>query len=126
MTDKTVISKKISPVVIVFLGLLAAIAPLSTDMYLPALPSMTDNFNVSSSTVQLTLTGSLVGMAVGQLFAGPLSDIFGRKPPLIASMLIFSLVVFYQTVFIPFCVFACYRAFSAVRELLLPVPSCVI
>lgn len=91
MTDKTVISKKISPVVIVFLGLLAAIAPLSTDMYLPALPSMTDNFNVSSSMVQLTLTGSLVGMAVGQLFAGPLSDIFGRKPPLIASMLIFSL-----------------------------------
>ena len=91
MTDKTVINKKISPVVIVFLGLLAAIAPLSTDMYLPALPVMTDNFNVSSSMVQLTLTGSLVGMAVGQLFAGPLSDIFGRKPPLIASMLIFSL-----------------------------------
>ena len=131
MADKTVINKKIPPVVIVFLGLLAAIAPLSTDMYLPALPSMTDNFNVSSSMVQLTLTGSLVGMAVGQLFAGPLSDIFGRKPPLIASMLIFSLatagqVVFYQTVFIPFCVFVCYRGFSAVRELLLPVPSCVI
>ena len=79
MTDKTVINKKISPVVIVFLGLLAAIAPLSTDMYLPALPVMTDNFNVSSSMVQLTLTGSLVGMAVGQLFAGPLSDIFGRN-----------------------------------------------
>lgn len=91
MADKTVINKKISPVVIVFLGLLAAIAPLSTDMYLPALPAMTDNFNVSSSMVQLTLTGSLVGMAVGQLFAGSLSDIFGRKPPLIASMLIFSL-----------------------------------
>ena len=49
MADKTVINKKISPVVIVFLGLLAAIAPLSTDMYLPALPAMTDNFNVSSS-----------------------------------------------------------------------------
>lgn len=129
MTDKTVINKKISPVVIVFLGLLVAIAPLSTDMYLPALPAMTDNFNVSSSMVQLTLTGSLVGMAVGQLFAGPLSDIFGRKPPLIASMLIFSLATagcFYQTVFIPFCIFVCYRGFSAVRELLLPVPSCVI
>ncbi len=59
----------------VFLGMLAALAPLATDMYLPALPVMTAAFSVGASTVQLSLTMTMIGMAVGPLFAGPISDL---------------------------------------------------
>lgn len=58
----------------VFLGMLAAIAPLSTDMYLPALPSMMTAFGVTPSVIQLTLTASMAGMALGQIAVGPISD----------------------------------------------------
>lgn len=75
---------------VVFLGMLAAIAPLSTDMYLPTLPEMMGNFNVSSSMVQLTLTFSMAGMAAGQLFAGPVSDEKGRRMPLLTAMVVFA------------------------------------
>ncbi|MCI1821467.1 multidrug effflux MFS transporter [Megasphaera sueciensis] len=75
---------------IVFLGMLAAIAPLSTDMYLPALPAMMADFSVTPSMIQMTLTASMAGMAVGQIFAGPASDGKGRKGPLTAGMLIFT------------------------------------
>lgn len=75
---------------IVFLGMLAAIAPLSTDMYLPALPAMMTDFSVTPSMIQMTLTASMAGMAVGQIFAGPVSDGKGRKGPLAAGMLIFT------------------------------------
>jgi len=75
---------------VVFLGMLAAIAPLSTDMYLPALPEMMGNFNVSSSMVQLTLTVSMGGGAAGQLFAGPVSDEKGRRMPLLTAMVVFA------------------------------------
>ncbi|MBQ1266517.1 MAG: multidrug effflux MFS transporter [Proteobacteria bacterium] len=68
---------------------LTAFAPFVTDMYLPSLPSMTTYFNVSTSEVQLGLTTSMVGLAVGQLIAGPLSDKFGRKLPLIVSLVLF-------------------------------------
>lgn len=75
----------------VFLGVLAALAPLSTDMYLPSLPEMMDDFHVSPSVIQLTLTASMAGMAIGQIFAGPVSDEMGRKRPLIFSMAVFAL-----------------------------------
>ena len=75
----------------VFLGMLAALAPLATDMYLPALPVMTAAFGVRASTVQLSLTMTMIGMAVGPLFAGPISDHWGRKRPLCIGMLFFSL-----------------------------------
>lgn len=52
---------------IVFLGMLAAMAPLSTDMYLPALPEFSEDFHISASLAQLTLTMTLIGMAVGQI-----------------------------------------------------------
>ena len=70
---------------IVVLGLLVALGPLTIDMYLPALPAIVDDFATSSAAVQLTLTGTLVGLALGQLLIGPLSDAVGRRAPLIAG-----------------------------------------
>ncbi len=72
------------------LGALVALAPLSTDLYLPALPSLGEFFGASVSLVQLSLTASMIGMAVGHLIVGPLSDKYGRKRPLIISMIIFA------------------------------------
>ena len=71
---------------IVVLGLLVALGPLTIDMYLPALPRIADELSVSSSLVQLTLTGTLAGLALGQLVVGPLSDSLGRRRPLMAGI----------------------------------------
>lgn len=57
--------------ILVFLGVLTAFGPFVTDMYLPTLPAMTEYFNTTSSQVQLGLTASMVGLAVGQLFLVP-------------------------------------------------------
>lgn len=73
---------------IVVLGLLVALGPLTIDMYLPALPSIADDLSVSSSVVQLTLTGTLAGLAIGQLVIGPLSDSLGRRKPLMAGIVL--------------------------------------
>lgn len=75
--------------ILVFLGMLTAFGPFVTDMYLPTLPAMSDFFNTTSSMVQLGLTTSMVGLAVGQLFFGPLSDKYGRRSPLIIAMMLF-------------------------------------
>jgi DHA1 family bicyclomycin/chloramphenicol resistance-like MFS transporter len=83
--------KKGTLVLTLILGMLAAIAPLSTDMYLPALPFMQNEFSASTSLIQLTLTTSMVGMALGQIFAGPISDMKGRKLPLLTGLTIFTL-----------------------------------
>ena len=71
---------------IVLLGLLVALGPLTIDMYLPALPRIADELSVSSSVAQLTLTGTLAGLALGQLVIGPLSDSLGRRRPLMAGI----------------------------------------
>jgi DHA1 family bicyclomycin/chloramphenicol resistance-like MFS transporter len=63
-------------------GALTAFAPLSIDMYLPALPSIARDFHTGPSQVQLTLTAFLAGIALGQLLAGPVSDAIGRRRPL--------------------------------------------
>lgn len=76
---------------IVFLGLLSAFGPFITDMYLPTLPAMADIFNTTPTKVQVGLTTSLIGLAVGQLFFGPLSDKYGRKPIIIGSLVLFSI-----------------------------------
>lgn len=73
---------------IVVLGLLVALGPLTIDMYLPALPRIADDLSVSSSVVQLTLTGTLAGLALGQLVVGPLSDSLGRRRPLMAGIVL--------------------------------------
>ena len=64
------------------LGGLSAFGPLSIDMYLPALPTITAGFRTGAPQVQLTLTACVVGLALGQLLAGPLSDALGRRRPL--------------------------------------------
>lgn len=83
--------KKMMAFLTVFLGMLAAIAPLSTDMYLPALPFMMEDFSVTPSMIQLTLTASMAGMAAGQIIAGPASDDMGRRKPLVIGMAVFTL-----------------------------------
>lgn len=75
----------------IFLGLMTAVAPLATDMYLPALPELAEFFGISPSLAQLTLTMTMAGMALGQLFGGPLSDRFGRKVPILVGMTVFTL-----------------------------------
>ncbi|MGN6871807.1 MAG: multidrug effflux MFS transporter [Solirubrobacteraceae bacterium] len=74
------------PRLIVILGGLSAFGPLSMDMYLPGLPSLTREFGASASTGQLTLTACMLGIAAGQLFVGPLSDTLGRRRPLLAGL----------------------------------------
>ncbi|MDE7345912.1 MAG: multidrug effflux MFS transporter [Muribaculaceae bacterium] len=73
------------------LGLLCGFGPFVTDMYLPTLPSMTEVFHTSPSMVQLGLTMSMLGLAVGQLFFGPISDRYGRKKILMSALLLFAL-----------------------------------
>lgn len=74
---------------LILLGMLTAFGPLVTDMYLPTLPSMAGYFGTSSSMVQMGLTASMIGLALGQLFFGPLSDKYGRRIPLLAAMWLF-------------------------------------
>lgn len=83
------IKKNSAQFVFVFLGMLTAFGPFVTDMYLPSLPAMQTYFSTGVSMVQMGLTFSMLGLALGQLVFGPLSDRFGRRPPLIASMLLF-------------------------------------
>lgn len=75
----------------IVLGSLSAIGPLSIDMYLPALPMLTENLSTTTSLAQLSLTACLLGIALGQIFVGPLSDSRGRKKPLIISLIIYGL-----------------------------------
>jgi DHA1 family bicyclomycin/chloramphenicol resistance-like MFS transporter len=72
---------------VVVLGLLTMFGPLSLDLYLPALPQLADDLATSASAAQLSITACLVGLALGQLVAGPLSDRLGRRRPLMVGLL---------------------------------------
>lgn len=76
------------------LGCLAGIGPLCTDLYLPALPQIAAKLSTSASFVQFSLTATLLGIAVGQIFIGPNSDIHGRRKPLTLSLIIFIITSF--------------------------------
>lgn len=73
------------------LAMLMALLPLSTDMYLPSLPSILTGLQATPVSVQWTLSALMIGMAVGQIVSGPLSDVYGRKPVLMAGLLLFFL-----------------------------------
>lgn len=74
---------------ILILGLLSAIGPLSIDMYLPGFETITRDLSTTIEKVQLSLTSFFVGIALGQLLYGPLLDRFGRKKPLIVGLMIY-------------------------------------
>lgn len=88
MTKRTENSKLY---ILIFTGIVSAFGPFVTDFYLPALPALSEYFDTTASLVQLSLTFSMVGLAVGQLIIGPLSDKYGRKIPLMISLVIFCL-----------------------------------
>lgn len=81
-------------IVIIILALLTALEPLSIDLYLPGFIKMSEAFSVPVSSVQISLTTFLGGFALGQLIWGPLADKYGRKKPIIASLLIYILATF--------------------------------
>ncbi|SDS40609.1 MFS transporter, DHA1 family, bicyclomycin/chloramphenicol resistance protein [Paenibacillaceae bacterium GAS479] len=74
----------------IMLGSLTAIGPFSLDMYLPALPELTRELGATDSLGQMSLTACLIGLALGQLLAGPLSDARGRRGPLLVSLGIYA------------------------------------
>jgi MFS transporter, DHA1 family, multidrug resistance protein len=76
----------------IVLGSLAAFGPLSIDMYLPALPDLASDLNATTSVTQLSLSACLLGLALGQLIAGPISDVRGRRLPLIVGIAIYAIV----------------------------------
>ncbi|MEJ8321742.1 multidrug effflux MFS transporter [Kosakonia sacchari] len=80
---------RISPAFAIVLGMLTAMGPICTDLYLPALPDISQQLGTSNTLIQLSLTASLIGLGLGQLFFGPLSDRMGRKRPLLLSLLLF-------------------------------------
>ncbi len=85
MADVSLVKTKRLTLILI-LGSLASLGPLSIDMYLPAFPDMSRSFGTSASMIQLSLTACMLGMALGQLIVGPLSDVRGRKRPLMLAL----------------------------------------
>ncbi|WP_405521143.1 multidrug effflux MFS transporter [Streptomyces canus] len=85
----TVAARRTGLFVTLLLGGLTATPPLAMDMYLPSLPEVTDALHAPAATVQLTLTACLLGMALGQLVVGPMSDRWGRRRPLLAGLVVY-------------------------------------
>ncbi len=77
---------------VLILGGLTAFAPLSTDMYLPSLPAVSHDLSAPMAQVQLTLTACIVGLSLGQVIAGPISDALGRRRPLLIGIAVYALV----------------------------------
>jgi len=74
---------------VVVLGSLQGLGPLSLDTYLPALPTIATELGASTSATQLTLTATLAGLGLGQLVFGPLSDALGRRRPLLVGLVLY-------------------------------------
>lgn len=77
------LSAKRRLVYVLLLGALTALGPFTIDLYLPAFPTLEQDFDTTAAAIQLTLTGTMIGFAVGQLIVGPLSDKVGRRLPLL-------------------------------------------
>lgn len=75
---------------LLILGALVALGPLSTDAYVPGLPRLALDLHTTASLAQLTVTTCLVGLAAGQLLAGPMSDALGRRTPLLIGLVVYT------------------------------------
>ena len=80
--------------IILILGALSTVSPFSIDMYLPAFPQIAHDLGTTPAEISLSVSGYFIGLALGQLFYGPLLDRFGRKLPLYAGMSVFILASF--------------------------------
>ena len=85
--------------IVLVLGALEAFGPLSMDLYMPALPHLAETLQTNDTLAQTTMSVCMIGLGVGQLIAGPLSDRYGRRRPLLAGVALF-------TVFSLVCAFA--------------------
>lgn len=74
---------------VLLLGLFSTLGPFTIDMYLPAFPEIVKQFDTTASLVQLSLTACLLGLGIGQLVMGSLSDVYGRRYPLLISMAVY-------------------------------------
>lgn len=77
------------------LAMLGAFGPLSIDTYLPSLPQIAGDLSISTAATQGTITAFLLGMALGQIFIGPISDSRGRRGPLLLTLVFFTLASFF-------------------------------
>lgn len=88
---------------LLMLSALTALAPLGTDIYLPAVPSMASRLGVVIHDIEISISFFLLGLSLGQLLGGPLSDQFGRRKLVLAGLVIFSLatlaIIFTTSVF---------------------------
>jgi DHA1 family bicyclomycin/chloramphenicol resistance-like MFS transporter len=75
--------------IILVLGALSTLSPFSIDMYLPAFPQIADDLGTTPAQISFSVSGYFIGLALGQLFYGPLLDRFGRKPPLYGGLSLF-------------------------------------
>src|ERR1700761_4939911 len=75
--------------IILILGALSTVSPFSIDMYLPAFPQIARDLGTTPAEISLSVSGYFVGLALGQLFYGPMLDRFGRKKPLYAGLGLF-------------------------------------
>ena len=83
---------RLTPLLIATLAMLSAFAPMSIDMYLPAFPTIRAEFGSSASEVQLSLSAFMLAFGFGQIVYGPLGDYFGRRPVLIAGVVLYIIV----------------------------------
>ncbi len=95
-------ARRLTPGLLAALGFIASVGPLSVDLYLPAFTDIAADLDAPATSIQLTLTTFLIGIAVGQLILGPLSDRLGRRRVLVPSLVVFALssagMVFVPTV----------------------------
>ncbi len=92
LPDREVLSRSKRLWMAFILGSLAAFGPLSIDMYLPALPNIAKDYHTNASIVQLSLTFFVLGLASGQLLTGPISDVIGRRKPLLIGLITYFIV----------------------------------
>ena len=94
--------------------MISAFGPFITDMYLPSLPTMVDDFNATTTDIQWGITASLIGLAAGQLLFGPISDRWGRKPILILSLVLYSIATIGNIYSLNVDAFNCFRFFQGI------------